>query len=254
MAGTLGVTGAVTGASFNKTAITAPATGSTLAIADGKTFTASNTLTLTGTDGTAMTFPGTSGTVVTLDATQTLTAKTLTSPTINTPTINTATINTATINTAQMGAASTATTQTEGDNSTKLATTAYVDAIRTSAARVTNSLTSDVICNNTALYFDGPNVAQGSTGTWFASGTVSVSAPQGQNVWAKLWDGTTVIASAGFLLNAANHSNTISLSGYITSPAGNIRISVRYPNGFSSIQWNVTGNEKDSTISAFRIA
>ena len=35
MAGTLAVTGAVTGPSFNKTAITAPATGSTLAIADG---------------------------------------------------------------------------------------------------------------------------------------------------------------------------------------------------------------------------
>lgn len=137
MAGTVGVTGAVTGASFNKTAITAPATGSTLSIADGKTFTASNTLTLTGTDNTAMTFPGTSGTVVTLDATQTLTNKTLTSPTINTPTINTATINTATINTGSMGAASTATTQTAGDNSTKLATTAYVDTAATNTAYVT---------------------------------------------------------------------------------------------------------------------
>lgn len=35
----------------NKLTITAPATGSTLTIADGKTFTSSNTITLTGTDG-----------------------------------------------------------------------------------------------------------------------------------------------------------------------------------------------------------
>ena len=254
MAGTLAVTGAVTGASFNKTLITAPATSSTLAIADGKTLTVSNSITFTGTDATAMTFPGTSGTVVTLDATQTLTAKTLTSPTINTPTINTATINTATINTAQMGAASTATTQTEGDNSTKLATTAYVDATRASAARVTNSLTSDVTCNNTALYFDGPNVAQGSTGTWFASGTISIGAAQGHENYAKLWDGTTVIASARVALNAANHAVSISLSGYITNPAGNIRISLRDASGTTVIAWNGSGNEKDSTVSAFRIA
>lgn len=119
---------------------------------------------------------------------------------------------------------------------------------------LTNSLGADVTCNNTALYFDGPSVAQGTTGTWFASGTVSVGAPQGQNAWAKLWDGTTVIASAGFLLNAANHSSTLSLSGYLANPAGNIRISVRYPNGTSTIFWNATGNEKDSTITALRIA
>ena len=123
-----------------------------------------------------------------------------------------------------------------------------------SSSRFTNSLAADVTCNNTALYFDGPSVAQGSTGTWFASGTVTVGAPQGQNVWAKLWDGTTVIASAAFLFNAADHRSTISLSGYLASPAGNLRISVRYPNGTSTIEWNTSGNEKDSTISAFRLA
>lgn len=44
------VLGVATATSINKTAITAPATSSTLAVADGKTFTASNTITLTGTD------------------------------------------------------------------------------------------------------------------------------------------------------------------------------------------------------------
>jgi len=48
---TLGVASAT---SINKLAITTPATGSTLAIADGKTFTASNTITLTATDGSTL--------------------------------------------------------------------------------------------------------------------------------------------------------------------------------------------------------
>lgn len=76
--------GVATATSVNKMAITAPASASTLAVADGKTFTASNTLTLTGTDGQSFAFPNGSDTVVTLTAAQTLTSKTLTSPTINT--------------------------------------------------------------------------------------------------------------------------------------------------------------------------
>lgn len=73
----------------SKVTVTDPATGSTLTIADGKTLTASNTLTLAGTDSTTMTFPSTSGTVVTTAATQTLTNKTLTSPTLTTPALGT---------------------------------------------------------------------------------------------------------------------------------------------------------------------
>lgn len=54
--------GAATATSVNKLAITAPATGSTLAVADGKTLTASNTLTLTGVDGSSVNV-GAGGTV-----------------------------------------------------------------------------------------------------------------------------------------------------------------------------------------------
>ena len=56
---TLGVASATT---VNKVTFTAPATGSTLTIADGKTLTASNTLTLTGTDASSVAF-GAGGTV-----------------------------------------------------------------------------------------------------------------------------------------------------------------------------------------------
>lgn len=56
---TLGVASAT---SINKVTITAPSTGSTLTIADGKVLTASNTLTFTGTDSSSVAF-GAGGTV-----------------------------------------------------------------------------------------------------------------------------------------------------------------------------------------------
>lgn len=65
--------GVATATSINKVAITAPATSATLTIADGKTLTASNTLTLAGTDSTTMTFPSTNATIARTDAAQTFT-------------------------------------------------------------------------------------------------------------------------------------------------------------------------------------
>lgn len=56
------VLGVATATSINKMAITAPATGSTIAVADGKTLTQSNTLTYTGVDGSTVNF-GAGGTV-----------------------------------------------------------------------------------------------------------------------------------------------------------------------------------------------
>lgn len=62
VAPTLGVAVATT---INKLTITPPATGSTLVIADGKSLSVNNSLSLSGTDGTTQTFPSTSGAVVT---------------------------------------------------------------------------------------------------------------------------------------------------------------------------------------------
>lgn len=69
--------GAATATSVNKVALTAPATGSTLTIADGKTLTANNTITLAGTDATTITFPATTGTIVGATATSTTTSQVL---------------------------------------------------------------------------------------------------------------------------------------------------------------------------------
>lgn len=66
--------GVATATSINKMAITAPATSSTLTIADGKTHVVSNSLTFTGTDSTSFAFPSTSDTVAVLGIAQTFTA------------------------------------------------------------------------------------------------------------------------------------------------------------------------------------
>ena len=197
--------------------------------------------TATSINGNAI--PTATDTVVLLDATQTLTNKTLTAPTINT---------------GAMGVASTATTQTAGDNSTKLATTAYVDTTRVSAARVTDSLLANVSMNVLGTYFTGPSVAQGSTGTWFVSGTISLSNPVGGDVVdVKLWDGTTVIASTRITMTSVGIAfyEAVALSGVITSPAGNLRISAAGVSRIETvISYNISGNSKDSTITAIRIA
>ena len=120
---------------------------------------------------------------------------------------------------------------------------------------MTSSLGADVNLTTTTIYFDGPSIAQGTSGTWFVSGTVTVNDPGGEfQGYAKLWDGTTVMASAAIECGAGSQKgDCFSLSGVITSPAGNIRISVRgltTANGI--IKFNQSGNSKDSTITGIR--
>lgn len=118
-----------------------------------------------------------------------------------------------------------------------------------------NVLAADVNLSTTSTYFDGPSMAQGATGTWFASGTVSLN-DTGTTAafYCKLWDGTTVISSSVTQLYAASVTTTMTLSGQITSPAGNIRISCRDTNSTAGkIKFNVTGNSADSSIFGHRI-
>lgn len=121
--------GVATATSINKMAITAPATSSTLAVADGKTFTVSNSLTLAGTDSTTMTFPSTSATIARTDAANTFTGHQTIEGVTTTGATGTGKLvfdGSPTLVTAVLGS-STATTQAPADNSTKVATTAYVD-------------------------------------------------------------------------------------------------------------------------------
>lgn len=120
---------------------------------------------------------------------------------------------------------------------------------------ITNSLSGDVALNNASNYFTGPTIAQGTSGTWFASGTVTVLVGGSSGtVLAKLWDGTTVIASGRGVVTSSVNYVSISLSGYLASPADNIRISVKSSDTSAVIAYNATGESKDSTVSAIRIA
>lgn len=136
------------------------------------------------------------------------------------------------------------------------ATAAQILALLGIGSPITNSLGGDVALNNTGTYFTGPTIAQGTVGTWYASGTVNCKDTAGAaNFDVKLWDGTTVMASTRMNATAANVQVSISISGYIASPAGNIRISVKDSTSTSgALEFNASGNSKDCTVSAIRIA
>jgi hypothetical protein len=68
---------------INKLTLTQPATAATITIANGKTLTASNSITLAGTDGTTMTFPSTNATIARTDAAQTFNGAQTFASTIN---------------------------------------------------------------------------------------------------------------------------------------------------------------------------
>lgn len=230
------------------------------ALTTASTFTTSGVfpLTLTTTAATNVTLPLT-GTLSTLAGSEALTNKTYNG---NTWTAGTGVL---TIAAAKTFTASNTLTLTATDGSTlaigtggTLGTAAYTAATAyvPSGTQITNSLGADVALNNTANYFTGPTVAQGSTGTWFCSGTVTVKDSVGasSNFYAKLWDGTSVADATAITTGSAGNPSTMSVSGYLASPAGNIRISVRdLATATGVIMFNVTGESKDSTLSCFRV-
>lgn len=121
---------------------------------------------------------------------------------------------------------------------------------------ITASLGGAVNLSNTGTYFDGPSIAQGAVGTWFVIGTVTVTDTVGvAQIHAKLWDGTTVISSSMSLVAQINQFISITLSGFIASPVGNLRISCKDASSTSgAIANNSSGLGKDSTITAIRVA
>ena len=135
---------------------------------------------------------------------------------------------------------------------TAIGSNAFAPAITT----LSNSLAGDVALNNTANYFTGPTVAQGTAGTWFVSGTVTLTDTAGAaQFYAKLWDGTNTIAQALQRGETLGGGVCIALSGVITAPTGNLRISCRDASNTSGlIKFNFSGTSTDSTITAVRIA
>lgn len=123
---------------------------------------------------------------------------------------------------------------------------------------LTNSLGANVPFGTVSTYVTGPQVAQGVSGTWFVSGTILCSGgPLNPFFNAKLWDGTTIIASTSVALDGSVGAVIpLSLSGIITNPAGNLRISASNSrDGSGQLTANINdGTTKASTITAIRIA
>ncbi len=91
---------------------------------------------------------------------------------------------------------------------------------------ITASISTNTSSTTTGVFVDGPSVAQGTAGTWYVSGHLSLEAINGAaSAAAKLWDGTTVIDSGQVACHAASATQDCALSGFIASPAGNLRLS-----------------------------
>jgi hypothetical protein len=181
--------------SINKVAITAPATGSTLTIADGKTLTASNSLTLAGTDASTLNI-GTGGTLGTNAYTSTAFAP-LASPTFTgTPTLPTGTI---------------ATTQTALNSTTAVATTAFV----TTADNLKADLASPTFTGTPSL----PTGTTGITQTALTSNTTLAT-----TAYADAAAGAAVTGKQNTLTNSAGLAGALSdetgtgLAVFATSP------------------------------------
>jgi hypothetical protein len=138
---------------------------------------------------------------------------------------------------------------------TGLTLTGGGSTLNVSLSTATNVLSGNVSLSNTSNYFDGPSMAQGTTGTWFASGTVTLTDTAGAaQIFCKLWDGTTVIASSDITIQTGGLIQTMHLAGTLASPAANIRISCRDINSASGlILFNATSNSKDASIFGIRI-
>lgn len=117
-----------------------------------------------------------------------------------------------------------------------------------------NAIASDVPLSGTLAV--GPSAAQGTTGTFYATAKITFRDTSAANtVSCRLWDSTTVMDSGAMSSAAAAFVGTISLSGYITNPVGNIRVSCKAvaASGAISMLANFTGDAQDSSVRVLRI-
>lgn len=119
-----------------------------------------------------------------------------------------------------------------------------------------NAISTNVALNNTSNYFDGPSVGQGTSGTWFAIGQVTLSDTAGNASFrCKLWDGTTIVSSGALSWIAGTGDGSLSLSGFLATPAANIKISCRDITSTSGVMnANVDGSSNTaSSLSVQRV-
>lgn len=118
------------------------------------------------------------------------------------------------------------------------------------------ALGSNVAMGTAGTFTDGPSMAQGATGVWAVSGTVSFVSSSGVAIVAcKLWDGTNVINSGFQTTSGTGVVGNMTISGNsVANPPGNIKITCKdTTSNNTSFQFNTSGLSRDSNISGHRI-
>ncbi len=117
--------------------------------------------------------------------------------------------------------------------------------------------TASVAATTNGSYTTGVNLAQGSTGTWLAIGTLCFqNTALAVNFAANLSAGGTTFASAFASNSAAGFYESVSLSGIITDPTGNISLACKPGTGSVSnfIIGSASGSgAKDTHLTVIRI-
>ena len=117
------------------------------------------------------------------------------------------------------------------------------------------ALGANVALNNTATWFDGPSIAQGTTGVFLVIGHLTfINSANNINPSIRIYDGTSVWASGRGSTWTAGAASIATISAIVTNPAGNLRLQGNDPQFTTSTMLaNFSGQAKDCMINAARI-
>ncbi len=247
--------GVATATSINKVLVTAPATSATLTIADGKTLTANNTLTFTGTDTSSVAF-GSGGTVL------------YNGGALGTPSSGTVTnlTGTASININGTVGATTPTTgkfttvETTGNIELGHATDTTISRVSAGVAAVEGvrvitsaGTTSGTILKNNGTTFVASTETYAAPGT---SGNVMTSdgtnwtsaAPSGGSTWGKLGETTLSADAETITVSSLPARKNLKIVAFLNSSSGDLYPQLRF-NGDTGSRYNYAFYRPASTSS-----